>query len=174
MRLRWIAMVGVAGLLWASSPAAADMRTKSIRLVPDKDWKPSPQPIALSGEVLAADPHSADLKDSMDKWFTEAFQKLGYQIDADAPVKLHYTIDYVDWGSRVRRLVVGFNNSGIGGTIVVKERGKEIGRFRYSSKLRGGVGGGSTSAMGKEVAAPLALKLTNGERDQELHERKME
>jgi len=161
-------------LLCSASPLAADLRTKSIRLVPDQDWRPSPQPVSVSSEVTSDDPHAAELREAMDRWFAEGLRKLGYDVQEDAPVEVRYSIDYVDWGSRVRRLVVGFNDSGVGGTIVVTSKGKVVGRFRYSSKLRGGIGGGSTNAMGKEVAAPLALKLHNGERDDVLHERKLD
>lgn len=156
-----------------ATAAAADMRTKTIRLVPDQDWKPTPQPLRITGEVFASDEHAAELKESMDKWLRTGFEKLGYEISSDAPLELHYTIDYVDWGSRVRRLVVGFNNSGIGGAVVFRLNGEQVGKFKFSSKLRGGIGGGSTNAMGKEVGPPLALKLHNGERDEELHERKL-
>ena len=174
MRRETRILLGTALLIAVASAARADLRTKSIRLVADEDWKPTPQPISIASEVRSDDAHAAELHEAMDRWIAEGFQKLGYEIRGDAPVEVRYTIDYVDWGSRVRRLVAGFNDSGVGGTVVVQSKGKVIGRFRYSSKLRGGFGGGSANAMGKEVAAPLALKIHNCERDDALHERKLD
>lgn len=157
-----------------ASPAPADLRTKTIRLVPDQDWTPTAQAIRITGEVFATDPHAEELKESMDEWLRTGFERLGYEISSDAPLELHYTIDYVDWGSRVRRLAFGFNNSGMGGAVILRLNGEQVGKFKFSSKLRGGLGGGSTNAMGKEVGPPLALKLHNGERDEELHDRKLD
>jgi len=161
-------------VLVLAGPAVAGLSTKTIRLVPDQDWTPTAQPIRITGEVFATGAHAADLKASMDKWLRTGFEELGYEISSDAPLELYYTIDYVDWGSRVRRLAFGFNNSGMGGAVIFRLNGEQVGKFKFSSKLRGGVGGGSTNAMGKEVGPPLALKLHNGERDEELHERKLD
>ena len=44
--------------------------------------------------------------------------------------------------------------------------GEEVGRFRYSAKVR------IFGSAGKQIAPPLVLKLHKGERDEELHERR--
>jgi hypothetical protein len=53
----------------------------------------------------------------------------------------------------------------VGGTIEVREKNKAVGELLYS--FRPSLPG--AAAMAREAAAPLALKLSNGERDTELH-----
>ena len=84
------------------------------------------------------------------------------------------TIDYLDFGSRTKRLLTGSMLGGKGhieGQILLTLDGKSVGSFKYSSRLRGGFTAGSLKSMAKEVGPPLILKLDGSERDSELHER---
>jgi len=169
----WCLLFAVS-MLSATGTAFGGAQTKPIRLVPEEgmDWSASPQPIAVSGEltVESEDPGNAEkankLKQSMDAWTVKAFQKLKYSVDEGAPLEYHYTIDYIDWGSTGKQLMIGMGAGRAEGTVVLTMDGEEVGRFRYSAKVR--IGG----SAGKQIAPPLVLKLHKGERDQELHERR--
>ena len=166
----WVAVA----MLLVPAAVNAGARTKPIRLVPQGglDWSASAQLIAVSGEVTVdfEDPKDAEkvagLKESMDKWTMKAFQKLEYTVDEGAPLQYHYTIDYIDWGSTGTQLMIGAGAGRAEGTVVLTENGQEVGRYRYSAKVR--IFGGA----GKQIAPPLVLKLHKGERDEELHERR--
>ncbi len=161
-------------LLLLPAMASGDARTKPIRLVPQDglDWSASPQPIAVSGEVTIAfeDPKDSEkvteLKESMDEWTAKAFKKLKYTVDDGAPLQYRYTIDYIDWGSKGKQLMIGAGAGRAEGTVVLTTNGEKVGRYRYSAKVR--IFGGA----GKQIAPPLVLKLHKGERDEELHERR--
>lgn len=170
-RLKFWCLLLVVSMLFASGTAFGGARTKPIRLVPEEgmDWSGSPQPIAVSGELTAEseDAEKANkLKQSMDEWTVKAFEKLKYSVGDSAPLKYHYTIDYIDWGSTGKQLMIGMGAGRAEGTVVLTKDNKEVGRFRYSAKVR--ILGGA----GKQIAPPLVLKLHNGERDQDLHERR--
>ena len=67
------------------------------------------------------------------------------------------------------RLGLGFGGKAyVGGTIEVLAGGKKVGSLLYS--FRPSLPG--AAAMARETAAGLALKLSNGERDKELHTKK--
>ncbi len=159
-------------LLTVASAAYADARTKPIRLVPETDFSLTPQAVAVSSELTAEveDPAKAEkatqLMASMDDWTLKAFKKLKYTVDEGAALKYHYTLDYIDFGSTGKQLLIGIGAGRAEGTIVLTQDGEEVGRFRYSAKVR--IGG----SAGKQIAPPLVLKLHKGERDEELHERR--
>ena len=159
-------------LVTVASAAYAGARTKPIRLVPIQDWSLSPQPVAVSGELTVEleDPAEAEKVDqlmaSIDEWTVKAFKKLKYTVDEEAPLRYHYTLDYIDFGSAGKQLLIGAGAGRAEGTIVLTKDGEEVGRFRYSAKVR------IFGSAGKQIAPPLVLKLHKGERDEELHERR--
>ena len=173
-RSRTLGICLALSILSGATVAHAGALTKPIRLVPQEglDWSGDPQPVAVSGE-LTIEYDDADqaakagkLKESMDQWTTKAFKNLKYTVDDNAPLKYHYTIDYLDWGSTGKQLLIGAGAGRAEGTVVMTMDGEEVGRFRYSAKVR--IFGGA----GKQIAPPLVLKLHKGERDEELHERR--
>jgi hypothetical protein len=165
-------------LLVAMAPASAsggDLRTKSIRLVPEKAWQAQPGPIVVRGAAKDQDPKLAELMPLLDEWIRKAFTELGYSVEAKAPLTFDYTIEEFDYGQQWKRMVGGFWGAAyVRGTILVRRGNKEVGNYRFSTKPRGGVTAGSLNSMAKEIGPPLVLKLTKGESDTELHERKGE
>ncbi|HEV8631565.1 MAG TPA: hypothetical protein VGV61_14705 [Thermoanaerobaculia bacterium] len=161
----------VVALLCVASAARADLRTKGIRLVPEKAWTATKGPVRVTHATELADPQAVEFGNLMDGWVRKACDRLHYPVADDAPVELHFTIDRFDAGSQAKRLITGFGGQGlVVGTLVVRRGGEEVGRYRFSSKLSGGFTGGSVDAMAKEVGPPLVLKLTKGESDESLHE----
>jgi hypothetical protein len=160
------ALIAVA--LAASAAEAKDLRTAMIRLVPETDWKPQPQAVAVAVENRATHADAAEFATEFDKWLREAFPRLKYTLDDDAPTRVKVTIEEIDPGNAALRWTVGFGagKSYIRGVVVVEEGGQEIGRLSFTARPKGV----SMNGMAKEVAPPLALKLHNGERDTELHE----
>jgi|GEM_PF-2996591 len=158
--------VVVLGLILAT-PAGADLRTRTIRLVADQEWNPSPTAIQLSMKVNADMANGGEFATLMEDYVRQAFEKLDYTVSDDAPVQVRFTIDQFDKGKWVKRYLKG--DGVVLGTIQVTKGGKVVGKYRYSSRLRGGITGTSVKMMAKEVGPPLVLKLTNGERDENLH-----
>jgi hypothetical protein len=167
-RYRSLILLTVLGLvLGLATNAGADLRTRTIRLVADQEWNPSPTAIQVSMEVNADMSNGGEFATLMEDYVRQAFEKLDYTLSADAPVQVHFTIDQFDKGKWVKRYLKG--DGMVLGTIEVTEDGKVVGSYRYSSRLRGGIAGTSVKMMAKEVGPPLVLKLTNGERDDQLH-----
>ena len=170
MRLKIIVLLAALLALVLTSSASADLRTKGIRLVPEKVWEASPGPISISSEAKAEHEKVPELIGHMDGWVAKGFTKLKYEVTDDASLEFHYTIDEFDPGSQAKRLALGFGGSAyVKGTVIIRQDGEEVGRYQYSAKPRGGLSAGSLKSMGKEVGPPLVLKITNGESDEELH-----
>lgn len=162
-----IATLALLLLALAATSAEADLRTRTIRLVPEQEWEAGPTAIQVSLEVAPDDPQAREFAAMMEDRVRQAFEKLDYTVSDSAPVSVRFTIDEFDTGKWVKRY---FKGDGIvAGAIVVTSGSRTVGRYRYSSRLRGGFAGTSLSMMAKEVGPPLVLKLTNGERDQHLH-----
>ena len=169
---RWmVVMVGIVFVATLASAARADMRTKTVRLVPEKAWTATKGPLRVSHDTALTDPKAVEFGERMDDWMVKAFEHLKYQVAADAPLDVHIDIDRFDFGSQAKRLITGFGGKGlVVGTLVIKQGDQEVGRDRLSSHLSGGFMGGSVDAMAKEVGPPLVLKLDKGEVDDALHE----
>ena len=151
----------------STAPAGADLRTRTIRLVPEQEWDPAPTEIRVSLEVTADLADAEKFATLMEDRVRQAFEKLDYTVSDSAPTAVRFTIDEFDKGKWIKRY---FKGDGIVlGTIEVVSGGETLGRYRYSSRLRGGIAGTSVGMMAKEVGPPLVLKLTNGERDEHLH-----
>lgn len=159
-----------------SAPVSGgDLRTKSIRLVPEKAWQAQPGPILVRGTAKDQEPKLAELMPMLDEWIGKAFSELGYSVEAKAPLTFDYTIDEFDYGKQWKRMVGGFWGAAyVRGTIVLHRGAKEVGKYQFSTKPRGGITAGSLNSMAKEIGPPLVLKLTKGETDTELHDRKGE
>lgn len=162
-----VAGLTVALLLVAATSAPADLRTRTIRLVADQDWNAEPTAIRVSLEVVPDDPQAREFGAKMESYLDKAFEKLGYSVSDSAPVQVRFTIDEFDKGKWVKRYFKG--DGIILGSVVVTSGGQTVGKFRYSSRLRGGITGTSLDMMAKEVGPPLVLKLDDGERDEHLH-----
>jgi hypothetical protein len=153
-------------------PAWADIRTRTIRLVPETDWSPSPSQ-SLAIEVVNHSSHAASeeyatlLKKELEEQFGLV---LKFDVNPKAATKLRFEISDFDPGNSALRFGVGFGlgKAYVGGSVEVIEKGKTIGRLLFSVQptLPG------PPAMARETGAPLALKIQNGERDKELHKRK--
>lgn len=167
-RQGWTAgLLALALVIGLATTAGADLRTKTIRLVPDRDWSAEPTPIRLRVEVNVELEEAEKFAALMEDYLRQAFEKKGYEVSDSASVEVRVTLDEFDKGKWIKRYLKG--DGIVLGTLVVSEGGRELGRFRYSSRLRGGIVGTSVKMMAKEVGPPLVLKLTNGERDEHLH-----
>jgi hypothetical protein len=168
-----IAAVTVAGLVLATV-GLADMRTKSIHLVPEIDFDLNAQPIRVVVENNVDLEKMPELVEGLEEFIGLGLDKLGYTLSDSAPMEFRVTIDYADFGTQWKRLLAGGMAGGKGhieGRVLLRKSGKTVGSFKYSSRLRGGITQGSLKAMAKEVGPPLVLKLDGDERDTELHER---
>jgi len=165
-RLALATLLVLAALLGAGR-ADADLRTKTVRLVPDQAWQASPGKISLAVEVTAEGPEAEQFGTSLGDWVQKAFEKLDYTVSDGAPVEVRFTVDTFDKGKWVKRYLKG--DGVVLGTITIRAGGKTVGSYRYSSRLRGGFVGTSINMMAKEVGPPLVLKLTKGEQDEALH-----
>lgn len=155
--------------LAAGGAVAKDLRTAFIRLVPETDWKPVAGQ-ALAIEVVSESTHEAapEFVKTFDATLREQMGLvLKYKIDDKAPTKLRVVISEFDPGSAAMRFAVGFGTgkSYVGGSIIVLEKGKQVGSFLYSSRPSNP----GATMMAKQMAPGFALKIQNGERDTELH-----
>jgi len=162
-----VAGLAVVLLVLAATSAPADLRTRTVRLVADQDWNAEPTAIQVSLKVVPDDPQAQEFGTKMESYVRQAFEKLGYSVSDSAPLEVRFTIDEFDKGKWMKRYFKG--DGIILGSVVVTSGGKTVGKFRYSSRLRGGITGTSLNMMAKEVGPPLVLKLNNGERDEHLH-----
>lgn len=167
MRTRCLLTLTLALTLVATAAQAKDLRTAMIRLVPETDWTPAPQAVAISVENQATHAEAAEFAAQFDKWLRWAFPKLDFTIDDSAPTRVRFVIEEVDPGNAALRFVVGFGagKSYIRGLVTVEEKGKATARMQFTARPKGV----SMNGMAKEVAPPLLLKIKNGERDAELH-----
>jgi len=160
-----VALVSLA----AAVPAHADFRTRSVRIVPETDWKPA-ESQSLAIEVVSQSSHetSPEFVKALTKELEEQFGRvLKFTIDPKAKIKLRFVIVELDPGSAAKRFAIGFGTGKayVGGDVEVIEKKKTIGKLTFSVQptLPG------VAAMARETAAPLALKIKTGERDKELH-----
>jgi hypothetical protein len=156
--------------LGPAGPAAAkDLRTMAVRLVPQTDWRPVAGQ-ALAIEVVDAADHedAAEFAAAFHRELSEQLGKvLEYRVDDGAATRVRFEVQEYDPGNAALRFGVGFGagKSYVGGAVTVTEGGEEKGSFMFS--VRPELPG--AAAMARTAAAPLALKLHNGERDAELH-----
>lgn len=163
-----VGMMMVASALGSGVALAKDFRTAFVRLVAESDWKPE-KTKSLSLVVVNGSSHekSAEFTTAFDRELTEQLGRvLGYRIEAQAPTKVKLTVSEFDPGNAGLRLGLGMGGKAyVGGTIEVREKGKTVGSLLYSFRPNAP----SAAAMAREAASGLALKLSNGERDSELH-----
>ena len=162
------AVLAVVTLAGAGAAAAKDLRTAMIRVVPETDWKATPQAVAIVVENRATHADAAEFTAEFDKWLREALPRLKYTVDDKAATRLRFTIDAIDPGSAALRFAVGFGagKSYLHGMVTVEQSSKVVGKLAFSARPKGT----TMNFMAKEVAPSLVLKLHNGERDTELHE----
>jgi hypothetical protein len=154
--------------LAATATTAKDLRTAMIRLVPETDWRPSPQAVAIVVENKAVHAESAQFTAEFEKWMRESLARLDFTVDDKAPTRVRFTIEELDPGNAGLRFAIGFGagKSYVRGLVTVEEGGSPIARLQFTARPKGF----SMNGMAKEVAPPLILKIKNGERDAELHE----
>ena len=173
MRLARPALVlsALIALLPAAVLQAKDFRTAFVRVVPEKDWKPE-KGSAIAVEVANASPQekAGEFSDAFAKELTEQLGRvLGYSLDPQSATKVKFTIADFEPGNAGLRLGLGFGGKAyVGGTIEVHNGGQEMGSLLYSFRPNAP----GAAGMAREAAAGIALKLTNGERDKELHTKK--
>ena len=147
---------------------AKDFRTSFVRVVAETDWKPD-KAKGFAIEVVNGSSHerAAEFAKAFDAELTEQLGRvLGFTIDANAPTKVKFTVSEFDPGKAALRLGLGFGGKAyVGGTIEVREKNKAVGELLYSFRPNSP----GAAAMAREAAAGIALKLSNGERDSELH-----
>ena len=173
MRISRLALVlpALVAALLASVVQAKDFRTAFVRVVAETDWKPQKsQAIALVVENGAANEKAGEFSEAFTKELTEQLGRvLGYTVDPKSSTKVRVHVAEFDPGKAALRLGLGFGGKAyVGGTIEVLAGGKKVGSLLYS--FRPSLPG--AAAMARETAAGLALKLSNGERDKELHTKK--
>lgn len=152
---------------------AEDIRTKTLRLVPSKTWTMDP---ALSysvaaGKAVADHEATAEFTGHMRDWMVNALDRLDFQTKEDgSDVTLHFSVDLLDPGKAWKRFAIGFGsgNGYVRGTVTIKKKGKTVGAYEYSARLRGG----GTKSLAKEVGPTIILQLRNGDVNEELHEYK--
>jgi hypothetical protein len=153
---------------------SADMRTKSIRLVPETNFEITPQPVTVSIKSKVEGEQVPELMAYLDEYIKIGFEKLEYPVQDNAKLNFELLVDYIDFGNSTKRLLTGGMIGGKGhieGTITLTSGKKKVGVFRFSSRIRGGITARSLKAMGKEIGPPLVLKLHSGDRDTDIHER---
>lgn len=174
-RTAWpIALIAML-LLSATAASAEDIRTRTIHVVPSKQWKATNAATitVLPGTNKSDHKKSADFTEFMQGWMVKALDKLEYKTaDEGGAVTFEYTVDVYDPGNAALRFGVGF---GVGkgyarGTLTIKKKGRVVGKYAYSARLRGA----STKGLAKEVGPALMLQIHNGDVDTELHEYKKE
>lgn len=155
-------------ILISSAAIAKDFRTAFVRVVPETDWRPEKgKGIAIEVVNAASHEDSAEFATALTTEMTEQLGRvLGYTIDPKSSTKMKLTVSEFDPGNAGLRLGLGFGGKAyVGGTIEVREKEKSVGSLLYS--YRPNLPG--AAAMAREAASALALKLSNGERDKELH-----
>ena len=165
--LAFIALTA-AGAFGAAIAEAKDFRTSFVRLVPETDWKPQKgQELAIEVVNAASHGDSGEFTAAFEKELTEQFGRvLGYAINPKAATRLKFTVAEFDPGNAGLRLGLGMGGKAyVGGNIDVTLGGKAAGELRYSFRPNSPGAGG----MARESAAGVALKLSNGDRDAELH-----
>ena len=170
-RSRRFAAVAIVLALFAASAIAKDFRTAFVRVVAETDWKPEKgKTIALKVENGSSHEDSAEFTKAFEAELTEQLGRvLGYTIDPKSATHVKFTVSEYDPGNAGLRLGLGFGGKAyVGGTIAVEEKGAVVGSLLYS--FRPNLPG--AAAMARESAAGVALKLSNGERDKELHPQK--
>lgn len=173
MRLARTALVPLALVVLFSSTVvqAKDFRTAFVRVVPEQDWKPEKSsPIAIEVANSSAQEKSGEFADAFAKELTEQLGRvLGYSLDPKSATKVKFTVAEFEPGNAGLRLGLGFGGKAyVGGSIEVQNGGKEVGALLYSFRPNAP----GAAGMAREAAAGIALKLTNGERDKELHTKK--
>ncbi len=164
-------LCALVALLLAAAVQAKDFRTSFVRVVPEKDWKPvKDSAIALEVANASAQKKSDEFSNAFAKELTEQLGRvLGYRIDPKSATRVKFTVADFEAGNAGLRLGLGFGGKAyVGGTIEVQDGGKQVGSLLYSFRPNAP----SAAGMAREAAAGIALKLTNGERDKELHSKK--
>lgn len=173
MRLARTALVPLALVVLFSAAVvqAKDFRTAFVRVVPEQDWKPEKSsPIAIEVANSSAQEKSGEFADAFAKELTEQLGRvLGYSLDPKSATKVKFTVADFEPGNAGLRLGLGFGGKAyVGGSIEVRSGGKEVGSLLYSFRPNAP----GAAGMAREAAAGIALKLSNGERDKELHTKK--
>jgi hypothetical protein len=166
---RHLIVLVVACALFAGTALAKDFRTTFVRIVAETDWRPAKeQGLAIEVTTEATHENAAEFVTALTAELTEQFGRvLGYSVDPNASTKVKFTVVEFDPGNAALRFGVGFGTGKayVGGTIEVLQEDAPIGSLLYS--LQPSLP--SPAAMARESAGVIALKLSNGERDAELH-----
>ena len=167
------ALVTLALLFTGTAAMAEDIRTRTLRLVPSKAWtldKAATYTVA-AGDAKADHETTAEFTGHMRDWIAETFGRLDYQTkDQGGDVTVRFSVDVFDPGKAWKRFAIGFGsgNGYVRGTVTLEKKGRVVGRYDYSARLRGG----GTKSLAKEVGPTIVLQLHNGDADEELHEYK--
>ena len=152
-------------LALVAGPAAADMRTKPIKLLHHKTWEAAPGPIAVSASNNSDHEKSQEFFEAMEGWVIAGFEKLKYTIDEEAELRFEWSLDIYDPGSAGKRMLVGFGagTAHAQGKVTVRQGEEVVGEYEFSArpKMKGGA---------KQVGPILALKIHQGGSDEALHE----
>lgn len=167
-------LIALAVLFTSVAPALAeDIRTRTLRLVPSKAWSMDAGATYSVAQGTANSDHeaAAEFTGYMRDWMVNALERLDYQTkDQDGDVTLRFSVDILDPGKAWKRFAIGFGsgNGYVRGTVTIEKKGRTVGRYEYSAKLRGG----GTKSLAKEVGPTIILQLRNGDVDEKLHEYK--
>ena len=169
-----VAMFIAFAVLLGGLPAMAeDIRTRTLRLVPSKAWTLDTAATYTVAPGVAKAEHEAttEFTGHMRDWMVEAFDRLDFQTrDEGGDVTVRFSVDIFDPGKAWKRFAIGFGsgNGYVRGTVTLEKKGRVVGQYDYSAKLRGG----GTKSLAKEVGPTIVLQLRNGDADEELHEYK--
>ena len=88
--------------------AAADMRTKPIRLVHEMTWDAAPTSITVVGKNNSDHEKAEAFFTAVNDWVKKGFEKLDYTVGDGGEVTFEWTLDIYDPGSAAKRWAVGF------------------------------------------------------------------
>ena len=166
--------LGLVALFGAVAPTLAeDIRTRTLRLVPSKVWAMDTglSYAVAEGKAIAEHEATAEFTGHMRDWMVNALDRLDFQTkEKGADVTLRFSVDTFDPGKAWKRFAIGFGsgNGYVRGTVTIEKKGRTVGKYQYSARLRGG----GTKSVAKEVGPTIILQLRNGDVDEELHEYK--
>ena len=157
--------------------AEAGLATKFHRLVlvEGEGIEVPKGPISWKVENHADDERAADTVARIESLMDDSLRRLDFNVSDDAEYTIVVTVEQFSWGSRAKRAVLGplsrkaGDSAYIGGQVKVMKGSKVVDVYDWSHIPRGGIIGGSPTALGKQAGPPLLLKWSNGERDSELH-----
>ena len=157
-------------IMFTGLAAAEDIRTLTVRVVPDTMWDAAPTAVRVQGINNADHAKSDAYSAQMNTWIEKAFTKLGYTVSGDADIVFEHTLEVLDPGSAAARFAVGFGvgKSFVEGRVTVREGETVLGQYSFSARPKGA----GVKQMSKEVGPAVVLQIHNREADEKLHEYK--